>query len=84
MAMATMCPCPSQHHWLPTVNVHYYVVINSLLLLYLIRRQMHMQKTRVQQFVFMFTTMYHILLLMEHTHMNNKQHVLCVPLILVL
>ena len=43
-----------------------------------------MQKTRVQQFVFMFTTMYHILLLMEHTHMNNKQHVLCVPLILVL
>ena len=43
-----------------------------------------MQQTRIQQYAFMFTAMYHVVLFMAYSHMNNKQRVICVPLILVL
>ena len=65
-------------------NVYYTVVINSAVLVYLIRRQINMQQTNVQLYVFMFTAMYHVVLFMAYTRMKNKQHVICVSLILVL
>ena len=43
-----------------------------------------MQQIHVQQYVFVFTAMYHVVLSMAYAHMNNKQYVLCVLLILVL
>ena len=40
-----------------------------------------MQQTRVQQWGFMFRSMYHIVMLMSYAYINNKQHVLCITLI---
>ena len=76
MAMSTMCPCPSKHHGPPQWKF----------LLRCCERfpSISMQKKCVQQFVFMFTKMYHILLFIEYAHMKNEQYVLYVPLILVL
>ena len=67
-----------------TENVYYDVARNSLILVYLVWIQINMEKTHVQQYILMFTTMYHAVPLMEYDRMNNEQHVLCVPLNLVL
>ena len=47
-----------------TRNVYYAVVRNALILVYLIRRQINMQQTRLQKSVFVITAMYHIVLFM--------------------
>ena len=67
-----------------TGNVYYSVVINALVLVKLIRIQIKMQKTLAQQYVFMFTAMYHIVLLISYEYMNNKKYVQCFPLVLVM
>ena len=67
-----------------TGNNYYAVVRNSPILVYLVRRKIEMQQTCVQQCIFMFSTIYHIVLFMAYAHMNIEQHVLCVPMILVL
>ena len=67
-----------------TVNVYYAVVRNTQLLLYLLRRQINMLETCVQQYVFMLTPTYHILLFMAYAHTRKGKYVLCVTLILVL
>ena len=54
-----------------TGNVYYAVEINDPVLVYFIRRKIIMQETDVQQYVFMFTTMYHVVLVMKYAHMNN-------------
>ena len=77
-------PVPHNIMGYHTGNVYYAVVINSPLPVYLIRRQINMQQTRVKTYVFMFTAMYHVVLFMEYTHMNKEQYVQCAPLILVL
>ena len=43
-----------------------------------------MQQTHVQQHVFNFTAMYHVVLFMAYAHTKSEQYVLCVPLKLVL
>ena len=77
-------PIPHKNMRYHTENLYYAVVINALVLLYLIGRQINMQQTRLQQYVFMFTAMYHVLLLMKYPPMNIEQYVICVSLILVL
>ena len=67
-----------------TRNVYYTLARNAPVQVYLIRRQIHMQQTRVQQCAFIITSMYHVIMFMEYTRMKNKQHVLYVPLILVM
>ena len=41
-----------------------------------------MKKTRVQQYFFMFTAMYHVVVFMAYFYMKNGQYVICVTLIL--
>ena len=67
-----------------TVNVHYDVVRNAPVLVYLVRRHINMQQTCVQKYVFVFTKMYHVVLFMAYTHMKNEKYVLHVTLILVM
>ena len=43
-----------------------------------------MQQTHVQKYVFMFTTIYHVVMFIVYAHKKNKQYDLGVPLILVL
>ena len=43
-----------------------------------------MQQKIVQQYVFMFTEIYHVVLFIAYAHMKNKHYIVCVPLILVL
>ena len=63
-----------------TVNVYYVVVLNvQLLLLYPVKRQIEMQKTHVQQYIFMSTYTYHVVYCMTDDHTNNAQHGQCVP-----
>ena len=43
-----------------------------------------MQQKYVQQYVLMFTAMYHVLVFMVYDHTKNEKYSLCVPLILFL
>ena len=58
-----------------TGNVYHDVVRNSPVLVYLIRRQIQMQQTRVQQYFFVFNAMYYVVLFVVYTHMINEQYV---------
>ena len=77
-------PVPQKIMGYHTGNMYYAVVRNSLVLVYLIMRQIDMQQTCVKQYLFMFIAMYHVVLFMAYAHMKNKQYVIGVPLILVL
>ena len=52
--------------------MYYAVVVNSPVLVYLNRRQMKMQQTHVQKYIFVFNAMYRVVLLMLYAHMKNK------------
>ena len=77
-------PVPHKIMGYRIVNVYYAVVRNSPLLVYLIRIQIKMQQTRVQKSVFVFTKIYHVVLFITYTHINNKPYVLCVPVLVVM
>ena len=57
-------------------NLYKTFVVNALVLVYLVRRQIQMKPTRVQSYVFMFTEMYHVVLFMSYTYIKKEQHVL--------
>ena len=65
-------------------KVYYAVVRNTQVLVYLVRRQTKIQQTLVQQYIYMFTAMYHVLLFMAYAHTKNKQYSLCVTLVIFL
>ena len=67
-----------------TENVYYAVVINDQVQAYLAWRQINMQQTRVQKYVFISTNIYHVVLFVVNSLKKNAQYVLCVPLILVM
>ena len=64
-------PVPNNIMVYHTGNVYHVVVRNAPILVYLIRRQINMQQTHVQQYVFMFTEMYHVVLFMAYAHMKK-------------
>ena len=65
-------------------NVYYAVLINSGVLVYLVWSQIKMQQTRVQQYIFLFTALYHDVPFMAYAYMKIEKRFLYVPLILVL
>ena len=77
-------PVPYKIMGYHTRNVYYDIVRNARVLVYLVKRQIEMQKTRVQKYILMLTAKYHIVLFMAYSHMNNGQYFLYVTLILVL
>ena len=61
-----------------TVKVCYVVVISVQVFPYLFRRKINIQQTSVQQYVFMFIVMSHVVLCTSYIHKKNEQHVHCV------
>ena len=60
------------------VNLCYVVTISVPVLSYPVGRKTKIQQTRIQQYVFMVTVMFHDLLCTFDVHTTNKQHVQCV------
>ena len=60
-------------------NVCYIVVISDQLLSYPVRRKKKIQRSRVQQYDFVNTSMFHVGLFTSDFHTTNKQHFHCVP-----
>ena len=71
MAMEKCVPVPHNIMIYHTLNVYYDFARNPPVLIYLIRRQIKIQQTRVQQYFFMFNTMYHVVLFMAYAHMKK-------------
>ena len=79
MEIATTCPCTYKRMVYCTVNVCYFVVISAQLLSYPVSRKIQIQQTCIQQYYFIFTIMFHVLLCMADIHTTNEQHAHCVP-----
>ena len=62
-----------------TRNLCYAVVTRDKVFYYQVRIQIKIQQTRVQQYVLMFTIIYHMVMCKEYVHAMNKQHIQCVP-----
>ena len=54
-----------------TGNVYYGVMRNAPVLVFIVRRKIEMQQTCVQQYVFIFSKMYHVVMFMAYAHKNN-------------
>ena len=52
--------------------------------LYYYTSSVEKQMQQVQQYIFMFTAMYHVLMFMAYENIKNKKYGLCDPLILFL
>ena len=65
-----------------TINVHTSIVRNSEVYTYLVWRKINMKQTCVQQYIFMSTEIYYVVLCMVNSHNNNAHYVLCLPLMI--
>ena len=79
MAMEKMCPCTYEHHgithWkyvLRCCDKYPSIVLPS-------QEEINIQQSCVQQYNFIFTVMYPVVVFTEDIHTMNKQHVHCVP-----
>ena len=61
-----------------TVNMCLVVVISSQVFSYPLRTKIKIQQICVQQYNFMFTVMFHVVLFTGDVHTTNKQHVHCI------
>ena len=60
-------------------NACYVVVISAQVFYYPVRRQINIQQKCVQQYNFISTVMFHVVLCMGNVHNTNEKHVHCAP-----
>ena len=82
--MANMCLCPAKHHGILHRKYILRCCDKCLGISMPCQEKNTDAKKRVQQYIFMFTEMYNVVMFMAYAHMKNKQYVICVTLILVL
>ena len=69
--MATMFPCPSQHHEIS----HWRYVLHccdKFPRISMPRHETNIQQKRAEQYVFMFTAIYHVIIFMVYADMKNE------------
>ena len=79
MYMENVLPVPINIMVYRTGNVCYFVVISVKVLYCPFKKKQKIQQRRVQQYVFMLTVMYHVVLYTADVHTTNEHHVQCVP-----
>ena len=62
-----------------TGNFRNDVMISAQVLSYLVRMKIKIQQTCVQQYYFMLTVMFHVVISTGEVHTTKEQHVHCVP-----